>query len=794
MVVLRLSRFLVAALLPCLAVFAQCEPQWLQGEPIGSLGGSIDDSTTWDPDGAGPAAPLLVVVGQISAGQVLDGCIAAWNGTQWFRLGSPPSGTGRSVVVWNGNLVGSFTTAGNTTTVTSWNGTSWQDLGTFSGSAIFASSATLAVHQGDLYVATNDTQVDGNPIPSVARWTGSAWVGAGNGPPTTAGRLVSFQNVLYAACRGTVSPGGQLATWNGTTWTVVATCNDNINALAVRSGLSITNSFLYVGGRFSQWTGINGTVAGPIVRFSPSANAWTGLGFTASTVVGDLAVRSTGVSSTEVVAVEYSGLWQQSGTSWVRLGTPVDNSTSVTYHNAAWHLMTYQASSPTAQRLQAGSWVPLTPPAPTTPLGQVRAARDAGSDTVVGSNLGLWQGQPGNWSPLAGLVGSVDELARMANGDLVVAGSFTAPGLPANVRIARWNGVSWSSLATSGIGTVLTLLPLPNGELLAGGNFTSIGGANIPYLARWTAGTWQPLGGGVNNIVRALTRLPNGDIVAGGDFTLAGTLTNTAFYAARWDGTAWTAMSAPSPVTSLATETSGTVIAATSGVRRWAAGAWQLVVASSATAVLALPNGDLMATKFLSTGGIARIAPNGTVRTTSWVADGVTDLVLAEDGDILVGGNIQGVTGVASIGVARLDAPCPATSTTAGAGCTGSAGLLVLTPTDLPWLGSTFRAVATGLPTLAFGVAVTGFAPTSLPLLAVFPTAVAGCTLHVQPDLLEVALAAAGSVTVQLVVPNSASLVGIAVHHQVVSLQFDAALNFTEVAATNSLLSTVGTL
>jgi hypothetical protein len=143
----------------------------------------------------------------------------------------------------------------------------------------------------------------------------------------------------------------------------------------------------------------------------------------------------------------------------------------------------------------------------------------------------------------------VDELARMANGDLVVAGVFTAPGLPANVRIARWNGVSWSPLATSVNGSTLALLPLPNGELLAGGTFTSIGGANIPYLARWTAGTWQPLGGGVNNTVRALTRLPNGDIVAGGDFTLAGTLTNTALYAARWDGAAWTAMSAPGPVT-----------------------------------------------------------------------------------------------------------------------------------------------------------------------------------------------------------------------------------------------------
>jgi hypothetical protein len=784
----------VAALLPCLAAFAQCEPQWLQGEPIGSLSANLSDSVSWDPDGAGPAAPLLVVVGNISAGEVLDASIAAWNGSQWLRLGSPPAGDSYSAVAWNGNLVVAFADASNNdASVASWNGTSWQSLGTFSGSTGFGAYATLAVHQGNLFVATNCTQVGGATIPSVAQWTGTAWVGAGSGPLVPAMKLISFQNTLYAACRASTSLSGQLATWNGAAWTVVATCDRPITAMAVRSGVSIFNSFLYVGGSFSQWTGINGTVAGPVVRFSPSANQWTGLGFTASGVY-DLAVRSTGLNTFEVVAVEVNGLWQQSGASWVQLGSPVTNSTTVTYHNAAWHLMTRTASSPAAQRLQAGSWVPLTPPAPTTPLGQVYAARAAGSDTIVGSSTGLWQGNPGSWSPLGSLTGRVDEVARMANGDLVVAGSFTAPGLPANVRIARWNGVSWSSLATSGNGTVLALLPLPNGELLAGGNFTSIGGANIPYLARWTAGSWQPLGGGVNNIVRALLRMPNGDIVAGGDFTLAGTLTNTALYAARWDGAAWTAMSAPGPVTSLATEASGTVIAATNGVRRWNGSSWQLVVASSASSVLALPNGDLMASKFLSNGGLARIAPNGTVRTIYGIADGVTDLALAEDGDILVAGNIQGVTGVASVGVARLNAPCPATSTTAGAGCTGSAGPLVLTPTALPWLGGTFRGVATGLPALAFGVGVTGFAPTSVPLLSLFPAAVAGCTLHAQPDLLEVVLATAGSVTVQLVVPNNPVLIGLVVQHQVVSLQSDAALNFTEVTATNSLQLTLGTL
>ena len=104
----RLLRSLVAALLPCLAAFAQCEPQWLQGEPIGSLSGNLFDSVSWDPDGAGPAAPLLVVFGNISAGEVLDASIAAWNGSQWLRLGSPPAGDSYSAVVWNGNLVVAF--------------------------------------------------------------------------------------------------------------------------------------------------------------------------------------------------------------------------------------------------------------------------------------------------------------------------------------------------------------------------------------------------------------------------------------------------------------------------------------------------------------------------------------------------------------------------------------------------------------------------------------------------------------------------------------------------------------
>ncbi|MBL8722990.1 MAG: hypothetical protein JNK49_03045, partial [Planctomycetes bacterium] len=56
---------------------AQCAPHWLPGEPIGSLSGNISTSAVWDPDGAGPAGPLLVVAGVgITGGEVWGSGVA----------------------------------------------------------------------------------------------------------------------------------------------------------------------------------------------------------------------------------------------------------------------------------------------------------------------------------------------------------------------------------------------------------------------------------------------------------------------------------------------------------------------------------------------------------------------------------------------------------------------------------------------------------------------------------------------------------------------------------------------
>ena len=103
------------------------------------------------------------------------------------------------------------------------------------------------------------------------------------------------------------------------------------------------------------------------------------------------------------------------------------------------------------------------------------------------NNIAGWDGA--SWSGLGvGLNGRVEAIAVLPNGDIVAGGSFrsTAGGVQVD-RIARWNGTTWSPLG-SGIGnlsaTVEAIAVLPNGDLVVGGNFTTAGGVTVNSIAR----------------------------------------------------------------------------------------------------------------------------------------------------------------------------------------------------------------------------------------------------------------------------------------------------------------------
>ena len=432
---------------------------------------------------------------------------------------------------------------------------------------------------------------------------------------------------------------------------------------------------------------------------------------------------------------------------------------------------------------------------------------------VVGGNFsmagGIFANGAATYDPVLGVWSAlglpqfaiVNSLAVLANGTLVAAG--TTLGASYFQGLVSWNGSSWTSIVPNTI-NVHCLLPLPNGDLIAGGSFQSIGGVAAKGVARWDGTTWSPLPGldlitiinpGIE--VRHLARLSNGDLVAGGLFTCSG-----GQYLARWDGTTWTSIN-PLPTTlilgvgrMLALPNGGLVIGVSglgaSGVRHWDGTSWSLLgTAASITDVGALtvaPNGDVIAGGYPT--GVARW--NGTAWSPvgSGTPTGIQAFAWARNGDLLVGGHFAG--GVASPNLARLTTSCPAAVASFGAGCAGAGGLDVLSPVTLPWIGSTFRARAVGMPPQALVLSVYGLTPLSIPFASVFPQALPGCTILMSGDLIDVLLPTAGAVNTQLPVPNSAAIVGATFHHYVVPFEVDAALNVTAITNSNALTGTVG--
>jgi hypothetical protein len=159
------------------------------------------------------------------------------------------------------------------------------------------------------------------------------------------------------------------------------------------------------------------------------------------------------------------------------------------------------------------------------------------------------------------------------------------------------------------------------------------------------------------------------------------------------------------------------------------------------------------------------------------------------NGEVVVHGAFLSAGGTASARLARFASTCPASAVSSGAGCTGSAGPNVLTAASLPWLGSTFRTVGTGLPATANVYAVVGLSPATggIDLSQVFPEALAGCVLHVNPDAIVGLGAAAGSVEIDMPLPNTPSLAGAAFQQQLVVAETGVGGAITAITVTNAL-------
>ena len=161
--------------------------------------------------------------------------------------------------------------------------------------------------------------------------------------------------------------------------------------------------------------------------------------------------------------------------------------------------------------------------------------RVAGS--VVSPHIAAYEPVTRQWLAIGqGLPGPANATATWPNGNLIAACNPAA-----TAAVFEWNGASWQQLGGAFAYSVTSLAVMPNGDVVAGGYFQTIAGAPIHGVARWDGTAWQAMGAPTVpwalGAIDRIAQLPNGDLLATGLFTQIGGVACSLI--ARWDGNVW---------------------------------------------------------------------------------------------------------------------------------------------------------------------------------------------------------------------------------------------------------------
>jgi hypothetical protein len=474
---------------------------------------------------------LFVTGGFTSIGGVTANGVARWDGASWNPLGTGASGNciailpNQNVMVgaalWNGStwtdvntglvnaqainalavlpdgtpiIGGQFYIAGSPlilANVAYWTGTTWAPLGLGVNNTVNA----LTVLGPNSFVASGALlSAGGHSASRIARWDGANWNFYGSGF-SSPGNINAFARMP----NGDVIAGGSftgagtvdatnVARWNGQTWSSLGlSVNGPVRALAV-----LTNGNLVIGGTFSS---VNGVTAQNIAEWD--GNNWFAFNPGTSGGVYSLAVLVNG----DLIV---GGIFGAAGTT---------NANGIArYDGINWYPMEAGLSQTLALHVQpngilfAGGYFP-----------------SSGSSNL--NYIAQWDGA--EWISLAGGMGNeVQALATATNGDLIAGGTFGTSGGLVTSGIAEWNGSAWSKfgngVSASGGPSVESIAVLTNGNIVIGGNFTRVGSTNVNDIAIWNGSAWDGLGSGtgatISPDVLALLPLPDGGFIAGGAF------------------------------------------------------------------------------------------------------------------------------------------------------------------------------------------------------------------------------------------------------------------------------------
>lgn len=459
-----------------------------------------------------------------------------WDGNSWSIVLAPNLEI-HAAVVFDGRLVvaGRFTEINGESIpyVAAWDGSAVADL--YPG--MDAPVTALAVHDGML-VAVRDADSG----PAVVGWTGTAWENLGilaNSFGTRVTALATAGELLYAA-RNHGDPinlitSADLVVWNGDVWTDLAQETGYVdleNLAAWNGGVAICGDYVNFGG----------VVARNIeVWYPEGAVALADVGLGTDGPVFDMDAGPEGLVI--VGFFDYAGgspspgIVRKTVDGWEDLGAVP--SWSVT-HLDGFPVVQMDFTSDVPEhyvmRWTEGGWEHV-------PIFGYEVSW-TGME-LQGWNGWVYQAIPGTSSitrinvvqteSAATLSGGTASTLGLWNDRLLVGGTFTSvEGVPA-ACVASLGDEGWSAVGDGLAGDVLASADW-NGALAVAGPLSIDGDDAQPRVALWDGDAWQPLGGGFDDVVRCLA-VHAGQLFAGGVFhSVDGIEANGV---ARWDGRAW---------------------------------------------------------------------------------------------------------------------------------------------------------------------------------------------------------------------------------------------------------------
>jgi trimeric autotransporter adhesin len=445
------------------------------------------DGTGWTPLGEGldgNVDALAIWNGELYASGSFTGGMAKWNGSQWINLGAsfrpkPPT----RLQAWKDGLylAGDFTNINNQAMaeIARYDANGFQPLnGRVAGNVytLSADDAKLYLAGDFIYLQQSEPQDSWILAQGVGVWDGDHYDNLyneqfANGVGLFVTAIAKSGNEIYVG--GTFHAAGDasanyIAKWDGQHWSGLGTGVENRTSTATPrvDAIAAHPDGIFVGGSFSHAGGVA----------SPNVAIWTGTEWRAA---------GEGLNGRVHRLVLYQG-------NVIATGQFSASGAQTMFFVARWN---------------GNSWEDLNACCLASRIGSQGAHEAIVADDTLyvgGALLGdggtytnsVFQLAQDSYVFLGGFNRAIQSMA-VHNSELYVSGQFTRVNGQAITNLAKWNGSSWSAVAST-LNSGVSAIAVHNDQLIIAGGFTqSTTVSNLNGIARLGASDWEPMGSGL---------------------------------------------------------------------------------------------------------------------------------------------------------------------------------------------------------------------------------------------------------------------------------------------------------